>query len=175
MMSSEFAWTTHYCDRDLTFFMGLHHDQAQAREALRRLRLHYPESRVLVRSDGDRSPNNQELFNAFLAEYREEEQLFPIEHGGALVKRTFELFLEEPTAYLFKLDPDTAVYRRFRFLPKDNGAFGAVQSSKQGCESIQGGLAGFTYETALQIHDSGLLDDPRLKNPELHRAESPLL
>ena len=162
-----------YSEADITFFMGLYRDRARADGALVRLREHFPEARVIVRSDGDPDPKNHELTKLFGVDYREEERLYPIEHGGAMIARILELFLEQPTRYLLKLDTDTAVYRRFHFLPEEKGVFGNVQSSKQGCESIQGGFTGFTEATARTILDSGLLEDARLTDPFAYRLESP--
>jgi hypothetical protein len=161
-----------YTDEDITFFMGLYRDRARAVGALRRLREHFPGARVIVRSDGDPDPMNRELADPFGVDYREEERLFPIEHGGAMVARTLELLLEKPTPYLLRIDTDTAVYRRFRFLPGDDGVFGNIQVSVQGCESIQGGCTGFTEAAARSIFESGLLGDARLKDPFSFRHES---
>jgi len=164
--------TQNYVDQDITFFMGLYHDRARAEGALARLREHFPAARVIVRSDGDGDPRNRELSERFGVDYREEQRLFPVENGGAMIARTLELFLEQPTRYLLRIDTDTAVYRRFHFLPEEKGVFGQVQSSKQGCESVQGGFTGFTEETARSILESGLLGDERLKDPFSFRLES---
>jgi hypothetical protein len=160
-----------YSDADLTFFMGLYHDRARAVGALSRLRQHFPAARVIVRSDGDADPENRKLAERFAVDYREEARLFPVEHGGAIIARTLELFLQKPSRYLFKIDTDTAVFRRFRFLPVGDGVFGTPQYSLQGCESIQGGCIGMTDAAARAIADSGLLEDPRLKDPFAHRRE----
>ena len=132
MNNSDPRQTPNYTDEDITFFMGLYHDRARAEGALARLREHFPAARVIVRSDGDKDPKNRELSERFGVDYREEERLFPIENGGAMVARTLELFLERPTRYLLRIDTDTAVYRRFHFLPETKGIFGEVQTSQQG-------------------------------------------
>ena len=172
MSTSDSREAQNYTDGDITFFMGLYLDRARAEGALSRLREHFPTARVIVRSDGDGDPENHRLAELFDADYREEERLYPVEHGGAMIARMLELFLEQPTRYLLKLDTDTAIDRRFRFLPEEKGVFGQVQSSKQGCQSIQGGFTGFTESTARAIFDSGLLEDVRLKDPFSYRDES---
>ena len=171
-MSSGVGETSNYNDADITFFMGLYRDRVRAEGALTRLREHFPTSRVIVRSDGDGDPKNRELSERFGVDYREEERLFPIEHGGAIVARVLDLFLEQPTAYLFKIDTDTSVYRRFHFLPKGSGVFGTLQLTGQGCRSIQGGCIGILEVAARAIRDSGLLEDQRLKDPWSFRRES---
>ena len=157
---------------EFTFFMGLYRDHGRAEIALDRLREHFPDARVIARSDGDDDPENRTLSDRFDLEYHEEQRLFPIENGGALLSRMFELFLDRPTRYLFKIDTDTVVHRRFRFLPEQDGVFGSLQKSRDGCASIQGGCMGFTDNTVRTIQESGILDDPRLKAPRDHQDES---
>ena len=107
-----------YTDKDVTFFMGLYRDQRCAEVTLGRVREHFSDARVIVRSDGDNGPANRKLADRYDIEYYEEERLFPVENGGALLARVFEIVLERPTRYLFKIDTDTVVHRRFRLLPK---------------------------------------------------------
>ncbi len=161
-----------YTDEDVTFFMGLYCDRGRAEGALSRLRAHFPNARVIVRSDGDKDPKNHELSERYDVEYREEERLFPIENGGALIARVLELYLDHSTRFFFKIDTDTAVYRRFNFLPEENGVFGSLQTSPNGSVSIQGGCMGFSEEASRAILDSGILHDPRLKDPFAHQRES---
>ena len=106
-----------YTDKDITFFMGIYRDYPCAEIALAQIKEHFPEARVILRSDGDPSLQNRELAERHDVEYYEEERLYPVENGAALLIRTFELFLDRPTRYLFKVDTDTAVHRRFQFLP----------------------------------------------------------
>ena len=162
-----------YVDGDLTFFMGLYRDRALAEVSLAQLREHFPRARVIVRSDGDDDPANRSLAARFDLEYREEGRLFPVENGGALLTRAFDLFLDAATPYLFKIDPDTVVHRRFRELPAQDCMFGTTQRSEEGCPSIQGGCIGFTEAAVRSIQDSGLLRDPRLKVPGEHLGASP--
>lgn len=162
-----------YNDKDITFFMGLYQDLGRADGALKRLREHFPEARVIVRSDGDPNPENEALSEQFNVDYRAEERLFPIECGGAMVARTLELYLEQPTAYLFRIDTDTGVYRRFKFLPEQSGVFGSLQKNREKCISIQGGCTGFSKSAIQAIVSSGLLLDPRLQLPEQYLDVSP--
>jgi len=161
-----------YIDDDLTFFMGLYRDLSRAQGALCRLRAHFPKARVIVRSDGDKNPKYQELIARYDVEYWEEERLFPVKNGGAMIARILELYLDQPTPFLFRIDTDTAVYRRFHFLPEQNGVFGSLQKNREACVSIQGGCTGFSEEASRVILDSGILQDPRLKDPFSYRLES---
>ena len=119
MTTSDALSAPNYCDDDLTFLIGIYHDRKRAEGALSRLRTHFPQARVIVRSDGDVDPKNRELLARFDVDYREEERLYPIENGGAMIARMLSLFLEKPTRYLLKMDSDIAIYRRFKFLPKE--------------------------------------------------------
>ncbi len=161
-----------YSDNDITFFMGIYRDLGRAEGALCRIRAHFPQARVIVRSDGDKNPKYQEFIERYDVEYREEERLYPIKHGGAMIARILELYLDQATRFLLKIDTDTAVYRRFHFLPEQTGVFGTLQNSKQDCISIQGGFMGFSQDATRTILDSGILQDPRLKDPFAYRQES---
>ena len=162
-----------YSDEDITFFMGLYRDRERAEGALGRIREHFPDARVIVRSDGDRDPKNRKLAERYNTEYWEEERLYPVENGGAMIARILELSLDRPTRYLIKIDTDTAIYRRFYFLPEHNGVFGSMHTSRvHGCVQIQGGCVGFSLDAARTISDSGILNDPRLRDPFAYRHES---
>ena len=161
-----------YADDDLSFYFGLYKDYERALGAMSRLRKHFPDARIVARSDGDHDPRYHELTEKFDIDYREEERLYPIENGGAMVARMLDLFLEHPTRYLLKIDTDTAAHRRFRFLPSQNGIFGTLQTAKQGCQSVQGGFTGLTRETASLMLESGILLDERLKDPRAYKTES---
>lgn len=154
-------------DAALTFFMSVHRDHDLAVRCLRRLRQHYPQAAVIVRSDGDDDPRHHQLVEEFGVDYRLEPRLFPYQNGAALVARMFALYLEQPTPFLFKIDPDTVLHRRFRFLPAREGHFGTLQGEPD-ARSVQGGCMGFTRAAAESFHSSGLLEDPRLADPVPH-------
>lgn len=161
-----------YTDTDITFFMGLYHDHDRAEGALSRLRTHYPEARLILRSDGDNDPAYHKLADKFGAEYWQEERLYPIENGGDMITRILELFLRRPTKYYLKIDTDSAIFRRFNYLPDQSGVYGSLQTSKNGCRSIQGGFVGFSEDALRKILDSGLLADIRLKDPFAYSLDS---
>ncbi|MBL4672052.1 MAG: DUF4214 domain-containing protein [Arenicella sp.] len=162
---------THYTDDDLSFFMGTYKDAERAEGALSRLRQHYPNAALQIRSDGDPDPANERLSKRFKANYTEGERLYPIENGGALVAKTFELFLRQPRAFFLKIDPDTSIDRRFDYLLDQVAVFGSLQHTRARL-SVQGGFTGATRETVEKIVDSGLLLDPRLRNPKKYQDQS---
>lgn len=161
-----------YCDEDLTFFALVYKDYGDATICLRDLRRQYPGSRVVLRSDGDQDARFPLLAQLHNAEFRGESRLFGIENGGAVIERMLILFLEKPSRYLFKIDPDTVIHRRFRYLPVRSGVFGTLQCEAE-TPSIQGGCLGFTRDTAEQILKSGMLRDHRLTEPAKYIKDSP--
>ena len=141
-------------------------------------------SRVVLRSDGDPTLAFRPSPRASTSIFAAESHLFGIENGGAVIERMLELFLEHPTPYLFKIDPDTAIHRCFQYLPDRGGLFGTPQGEKD-TPSIQGGCMGFTLDAAERILKSEMLRDDRLRGPAefiddspyfvrmAHRADSP--
>lgn len=163
---------TDYCDEDLTFFALTYKNYDASAECLTDLRKHYPKSRVILRSDGDLDPRFSLLAESHNVDFRSESRLFGIENGGAVIERMLVLFLEKPSRYLFKIDPDTVIHRRFKYLPVRTGLFGTLQTEQE-TPSIQGGCMGFTRDTAEQILQSEMLRDGRLREPAKFIDDSP--
>jgi len=163
---------TDYCDEDLTFFTLVYKNYDATTECLADLRKHYPASRVVLRSDGDPDPRFPVLANSHNADFRGESRLFGIENGGAVIERMLVIFVEKPSRYLFKIDPDTVIHRRFRYLPLRSGLFGTPQCEQE-TPSIQGGCMGFTRDAAEQILQSEMLRDGRLKEQASFINDSP--
>lgn len=161
-----------YSDEDLTFFALVYKDYEAAAICLKDLRKHYPSSRVILRSDGDQDPRFPLLAISHQVNFHQESRLFEIENGGAIIERMLELFLERPTRYLFKIDPDTAIHRRFTYLPVHNGVFGTLQCEAE-TPAVQGGCMGFSRDAADQILQSQMLRDVRLKEPTKFIDDSP--
>ena len=171
-MSSIADVITNYCDDDLTFFALVYGNYGATVDCMRDLREHFPGSRVILRSDGDPDDRFSNLADRYKADFRKEQRLFGIENGGAVIVRMFTLFLERPTRYLFKIDPDTVIHRRFKYLPTRSGVFGTLQCEPE-TPSIQGGCIGFTQDAAEKILKSGMLQDSRLKEPARFINDSP--
>ena len=171
-MSKTDSVLSNYCDEDLTFFALTYHDYDAIAECLADLRRHYSESRVILRSDGDPDSRFPILAASNAVDFRGESRLFGIENGGAVIERMFALFLERPTRYLFKIDPDTVIHRRFKYLPVRSGVFGSLQCEQE-TPSVQGGCMGFTRVAAEQILQSKMLRDNRLKEPAKFIGDSP--
>ena len=164
--------TVDYGNDDLTFFALVYRNYDDAVDCLRDLRRHYPTSTVVLRSDGDPDPRFPALAERYDVDFRVESRLFGIENGGAVIERMLELFLENPTPYLFKIDPDTAIHRCFQYLPDRGGLFGTPQGEKD-TPAIQGGCMGFTLDAAERILKSEMLRDERLREPAEFVDDSP--
>jgi len=154
---------TRFTDHDLTFYLQVYRDYARARWCLTHLRRHYPDSRVIVCSDGDPDPRFARLVDEFRVEYHVGQRMYPLQYGGRMLERMLLLWGMD-TDYLFSIDPDTKIERRFRWLPSEDLAiFGD-------CEPTQGGCQGFTRSAGSRLVDSGLLRDRSwrgLPNPGL--------
>jgi hypothetical protein len=164
--------STNYSDDDPTFFALVYQDYNATAACLKDLRKHYPSSHVILRSDGDQDPRFSHLASRHKVDFHGELRLFGIENGGAVIERMLELFLERPTRYLFKIDPDTVIHRRFKYLPVRSGVFGTLQCVEE-TPAIQGGCMGFTRDAAEMILRSRMLQDSRLKEPARFINDSP--
>lgn len=156
--------SANYSDDDLTFFVMVYKNYDATAACLKDLRQHYLSSHVILRSDGDQDPRFPQLASGYKVDFHGELRLFGIENGGAVIERMLQLFLKRPTRYLFKIDPDTVIQRRFKYLPVRSGVFGTLQCEEE-TPAIQGGCMGFTRDAAEKILRSGMLRDSRLKAP----------
>lgn len=155
---------------DLTFYLNVYQDVDLLDGCLNQLRKVYPESRLIMRSDGDPNPAISDMAKKYKGECYYDQGLMSIDKGGQIVHEMLRLFLLQPTAYLFKIDPDTCVARRFNELPDVPCVFGRKQGSWKGekvkLDSIQGGCLGITVEVAKQFYQSNFFLDPTLaENP----------
>ena len=157
-------------DRDLTFYLQVFRDQREAQWCLRNLRRHYPQARVLMVSDGDDHPRWNQIAQRFDARYVAGQRLYGTEHGGRLIQRMLDLYHEQPTPYLIKIDTDTWVHRRLTHLPTGCKVFGTLEwttwadEQPLGFPNVQGGFVGYTREAAQLIRSSRLLISNRLQD-----------
>jgi len=153
--------TTQLTQTDLTFYLNVYHDLDLLPDCLDQLRTVYPQSHVIIRSDGDSDPDIATIARTYNSECYYGERLMVIEKGGEIVHEMVRLFLNNETAYLLKIDPDTRVVRPFRALPDDCAVFGTLQNQGE-LFSIQGGCLGFTREAAQKFYSSKFCLDPAL-------------
>lgn len=144
-----------------TFYLNVHKDVSLLSKCLSQLRSIYPQSRLILRSDGDPNPEIEILAAKYDGEFHYGERLMVLEKGGEIVHEMLRLFLSQETAYLFKIDPDTRIVRPFRDLPDSVCVFGTLQHQGE-LLSIQGGCIGFTLETVHKFYSSKFFLDPEL-------------
>jgi len=151
---------------DLTFYLNAYQDVELLKVCLEQLRRVYPDSAVIVRSDGDDDPKIAQVTAQYNGQCHYGERLMLLERGGQIVHDMLHLFLTQPTAYLFKIDPDTCIARPFTALPATPCVFGRKQGTWDdepiSLPSIQGGCLGITRDVAQRFYDSGFFLDPAL-------------
>jgi hypothetical protein len=157
------------------WFIQTYRDLSRLCSTLDRLRRLYPESSVLVVSDGDPDPGIERACDEHSVGFVAGSRLFGVEHGGEPVQRMLEAFLATDTDILIKIDPDTDLRRRFARLPARHACsvYGSVQSAgpeANSLSSIQGGCIIIPREAALRVASSALLRSERLKPPALEWA-----
>lgn len=144
-----------------TFYLNVYQDVSLLPACLSQLRSVYPQSRLILRSDGDPNPEIEILAGKYDSEIHYGERLMVLEKGGEIVHEMLRLFLSHETAYLFKIDPDTRIVRPFLGLPDSCCVFGTIQHQGE-LHSIQGGCIGFTLDTIHKFYSSEFFLDPEL-------------
>jgi len=93
-----------------------------------------------------------------------------VQHGGQIVQRMLDVFLERPVGWLLRIDTDTRVHRRFRFLPQGTCVFGTLEhrtaTHREPLDPpvVHGGCLGFTRAAAARLQASRVFLDPRLSD-----------
>lgn len=162
-----------YTDADLTFSMKIYNDIELGKWCLGNVRRSYPNARVIVISDGDPNLKPSDLLE-YNVEFIPSVNLYSLESGGKMIQRMIETFMRSPTEYLLKIDTDTGVHRRFKWLPRGYGLFGQLQHDNYLC-SIQGGFIGMHYDLARDIYLSGICESVLLKDCGSTYALSPFV
>jgi len=164
------ADTSDYQDPDLTFFLQVYRDHGLARACLTGLRRVFPAARVILVSDGDDDPRHAALAGRCGAEYVRGERLSAVRRGGQVVQRMLDLFLQRPSPWLFRIDTDTRVHRRFRWLPSGTCVFGTLEHETQAHHEpldppcVQGGCIGFTRPAVELLASSRMFASPALED-----------
>ena len=149
-------------DEGIVFLMPVFRDAETARRSLTRLRRFYPTSRVVLISDGDGDFPGEAFVEEFGAEYIAGENLYGMQHRGAMVQRMLAAYLDAPARALVRMDTDARMDRRFRYLPRRDGVFGTV-GGRSG--TLQGGCIVVSHNAAVRLHASGIFMSDRLLDP----------
>lgn len=159
----------------LCWFVQTYRDVLPLRQTLAQLRTLYPESAVMVVSDGDPDPAIARACADHSASFTLGVRLFGVEQGGAVVQRMLDVCLATAADILIKIDPDTDLRSRVTVMPDPSSAaiYGTVQVSREGANllaSIQGGCTVIPRHAAVLLASSGLLTSARLRPPALEWA-----
>ncbi|MEM6854069.1 MAG: hypothetical protein AAF911_14790 [Planctomycetota bacterium] len=159
-------------DNDITFYLQVYRDVREAKWCLTNLRRVYPKANVLMVSDGDDHPVWPKIAQRFNARYVAGARLYATEYGGRMIQRMLDLFSENPTPYLVKIDTDTWVHRRLQYMPTGCKVFGTLEwvtwagQEPLGYPNVQGGFVGYTREAIQLMRSSKLLISTRLQDYE---------
>lgn len=164
---------TDYKDEDLTFSMKVYEDLALGQWCLENIRRIYPYSRINVVSNGNYNITSKD-FEKYDVEFFPGADLYPLDCGGRMLGRMIDLYFNNPTEFLFKIDTDTGFHRRFNWLPRGYGLFGQLQHDNYLC-SIQGGFIGMHHDVAYSIFMSGLCQQESLQDCAATYAKSPFV
>lgn len=154
----------------ILWYVQTYRDRLKLQPSLQRLRRFYPTDELLVVSDGAGDSAIEETVRPFNARFQLRPRLFTVEHGGLVVQRMLDAFLETHASVLIKIDPDSDVRRCFSRLPSasERAIFGTVQQTgprTNSLTSIQGGCIVVPRSAAEAIAGSRLLESERLKPP----------
>jgi hypothetical protein len=156
-------WCADIAERDVMFAMQVYHSHEQLAWCLQHLRQHYAAARVVLINDGD-GKSYEELAETFHCEYVAGEHLMQLETGHLHLRRMLTHMLAGDENYMFKIDPDTRVWRQFRRLPGFSSMFGTLETISEGYRAeievpanVQGGCMGMTRDAAEEILASGIL------------------
>ena len=150
-------------DDDVAFGIQVFKSYDQLSWCLPHLREHYPSSRVTIIGDGD-GVNYRILAGKWNCDYVVGQHLMRLESGHRYVRRLLACLLSGPERYLFRLDPDALVWRRFTSLPRFSCMFGTIETLSEAHldevafpPNLQGGCIGLTRDVASEILGSRLL------------------
>ncbi|MCE9582432.1 MAG: hypothetical protein K8T20_08065 [Planctomycetes bacterium] len=155
-------------DSEIVWCMNLH--KTHPGTSLQHLRESYPDSRLVLIVDGDSEnlPRYQAVGREFRAQVLPGEPYFNLASGHRYVERVLRQGLAGPERYLFKIDPDTRIWRRFSWLPDFPCAFGTLETVTMAFgvrvghpPNVQGGCMGYTREVIEGVLASGLLSSDR--------------
>lgn len=159
------TWHRDVPDEAIAWAMHLHHSLGQVEWCLEQLRASYPTSRVVLITDGD-DEEYTEVARAFGADLIVGEHLHALATCHRYVTRVLEALASGGEPYCFKIDPDTAVWRRLRSLPAFSCVFGTLETitegrlaEVEGAPNVQGGCIGLTNEIVCAILEADVLNE----------------
>ena len=153
-----------YVDTDLTFALHTYHDAELANWCMGNVRKQFPDCRIILLSDGDTDARLPAFAEKNNAEFSITERLMLTNKGTEFLKNRLAKFMLKPTKFLLKIDPDSGVHRRFRYLPAYDVFGNVVYGSNIGPKEVYGGFVGTSLQAVTEMLASGVLDSAELKS-----------
>ena len=145
-------WNTEISDSDIAWCVQLYRSKAQLEWWGPLFRAAYPRSRVVLITDGD-GEDYTAIARHFGFDLLEGGHLMALPTCDQYVRRMLTALLDGSEAYLFRIDPDARVWRRFNRMPAFSSVFGTLETFTEGGRSeimvpanIQGGCFGLTRD-----------------------------
>jgi len=118
-----------------------------------------------VISDGD-GVDYSDIVAEHALDFVKGEHLMHLRSAHLYVTRLLRTLLDGPEPYLFKIDPDTKVWRRLNACPAFTSVFGTLETVSEGMgreirvpANVQGGCIGLTRDAAHAILEAGTLSE----------------
>lgn len=147
-------------EKEITFYFSVYNEFDLAIRLLNQIRFFYPHNQIICVTDGTTDLKFESLCKDSNVKYFVGRRLFPQRFGAAWSTRMLLSYLSNsPSKYLVKLDPDSFLNRKFRYLP--NTDLAGTLCSELGMSFIQGGCIFYKREACEQILDSSLLNAAR--------------
>lgn len=154
----------------LSFLMHVVGEYKYAEMSGNFLRNAFPSDRLIIVGDGVGNDRWMDIAKNLNAEFIHGERLFGSDKGGEVVHRWLDICIgNSQPSYIFKIDPDTHVWRNFKSLPVEECLFGTLNgrhNNEPNYPSLQGGCIGATYSAAKKLYHSKLLLCDELKKVE---------
>lgn len=157
-----------YTDEDITFYIQVYKEFVDVHVCLLKLRKVFKKSNIILLSDGDYDTRYKIFEKRFNVKFVMGRRLIGIENGGKMLERAFKIFLKNKTKYFIKIDPDTNVHRRFKYLLHGNIIFGTLEhetvtnKTKLDPPNVQGGFIGLPSKSIEKIIKSNILKSDKL-------------
>ena len=157
-------YNSNIADDQIAWAIQLHNSRLQLEWCAPLIRRCYPASRVVLITDGD-----EQYYEDLADKYGFELVLglhwMTLQTCHLYVNRLLEHLLDGPEEYLFRIDPDTKLWRRVNALPAFSSLFGTLETISEYLRdeilvpaNVQGGCIGMTRDAADELLSSGVLN-----------------
>lgn len=147
----------------IAFYFAIYHEWDIGARLIRQIRFFYPTAPIIVIADGTFNSEFASLAKNYNVFFILGDRLKPLKNGGKWWERACNAFLELTKAdILIKVDPDTCLWRKFKFFPNSDW-FGTIQQNST-YPFPRGGCKGIQREAINRIVKSGFLKNSQFTN-----------